>query len=654
MNNISNITESIGLNGFEYIDFLIWTAYLILIISVSAYISKKRDGRDRTTKDYFLANNTLPWWVVGCTLIASNISTEQIIGEAGTCYSIGFATAAYELIAAIAILVIAKYFLPIMLSQKLTTIPELLSKRYNKGIGLGFSILWLLMFIFINLTSVAWLGALAIEQILGLQGCVFTVFGLEMSIRTAIICILFFFSALYSIHGGMMAISWTSVMQVAFIILGGLITSYFTLTAVAGENGTYIDGLNKVYNYLTTGQYANDTHFDLIVRKSCSPEGYNLLPGLGAVVGGMLITNFCYWGFTQYIIQGGLSAETTKEARKGLVFAALIKLVIPFIVLIPGVCAFYMTHYQFTSADFANAISTPDQAMPWFIANMIPTGIKGLFFATLTASIISTIAAISNSASTIFTLDIYKKYWETDATDKKLVTVGKLSAAVAILIALFAVRPLIGSMENGFKYIQEYSSFIYPGVMTLMIFGFFWKRASTFAAATVAIITVPLGIIFQFTLSDVPFLFRSSYVFIIDTILFIAISYLSHQRTKINLPSKSDRRKMVRWGYIIGVVSLGCILAAATVTIGNAMLPPDVSPEENIFAYLNDIGFQTFYFVGCLMATISLCLIASAKDRKSNVKAFAFDMELIETDKKFAVYATIICLYISMAYIIFW
>lgn len=654
MKNISNITESIGLNGFEYIDFLIWIAYMILIVSVSAYISKKKDGRERTAKDYFLANNSLPWWIVGTTLIASNISTEQIIGEASTCYSFGIATAAYELIAAIAIVVIAKFFLPIMLSQKIATIPDLLYKRYNSGVGLGFSILWLLLFVFVNLTSVAWLGSLAIEQILGLQGCVFSIFDIEISVRTGIIIILFFFSALYSIHGGMTAISWTSIIQLSFIILGGLITSYFTLNAVAGDNGTYIDGLSKVYNYLTTGEYMNDCHFNLIIQQSKSAEGYNLLPGIGVVIGGVLITNFCYWGFTQYVIQGGLSAETPQEARKGLLFAAFIKLTIPFIVLIPGVCAFYMTHHQSSALEFANQISTPDEAMPWFIANMIPTGIKGLFFATLTASIISTISAISNSTSTIFTLDIYKKYRNKEATDKELVRVGKLAAGISIIIALLAVRPLIGSMENGFKYIQEYSSFIYPGVMTLMLFGFYWKRSSTSAAATVAIITIPLGIFFHYTQPDVSFVFRACYVFIIDAMIFVVISLLSHQHTRTDLPSKADRRRMVIWGYIFAALALLSILAATIVTAGVTLLPPDATPDTNVIAYLNDIGFQAFYFLGTVFASVSLCLIAGAKDRKRNAKAFTFDMELIATDKSFAISTTLICIILSLLYVTFW
>jgi hypothetical protein len=314
-----SITEAISLSGFETIDFIIGIVYLILLLSLSLFISRDREGREKDTKDYFLAGNTLTWWAVGASLIAANISAEQIIGMSGGGYANGLSIAAYEIMAAIALLLIGKYFLPIMFNSKIFTIPQFLRERYNDNVGLAFSIFWILLYIFINLTSVAWLGALAIEHILGLKGILISIGDFEVSIRLVIMAFLFLISAMYSLYGGFAAIAWSDVMQVTFIIGGSLITAYFALSAIAGSNGTFLDGFNKMYSYLTTGSHTKDVHFHLVVQESLDKSAFNNVPGLAAIVGGVWLTNLCYWGFNQYITQKGLAAKSLDASDKALI-----------------------------------------------------------------------------------------------------------------------------------------------------------------------------------------------------------------------------------------------------------------------------------------------------------------------------------------------
>ena len=494
-------------SGFKTIDFVILVIYLIVLVSLGLFLSRNKDGKEKSANDYFLAGNTLTWWAVGASLIAANISAEQFIGMSGTGFADGIAIAAYEVMAAVTLVVIGKFLLPIMLKQRIFTIPQFLRERYNDGVGLAFSILWLFLYVFVNLTSVAWLGALAIEQILGLQGLAVEIFGMTISIRMIIIFLLFLIAGIYSIYGGLASVAWTDVMQVTFLVGGGLITAYFALR----EMGLVFDtdalgAFNKIYTDLTTGNYAQDTHFHLVIRQSHNPEAFANVPGIAAVVGGVWLTNLGYWGFNQYIIQKGLAAKNVDEAKKGLVFAGFLKILIPFIVVLPGICAYYIAQNpeSFASMNLQGKINIPDDAYPWLIRNFTPVGIKGLSFAALTAAIISSLASMFNSTSTLFTMDIYKKYLEPKATDKKLVNVGRLTSVTALFIALFTVKPLLGGIPQAFQYIQEYSGFIYPGIITVFGLGLLWKRASSLAAVWTAIITIPLGVLFKIFLGDVP------------------------------------------------------------------------------------------------------------------------------------------------------
>ena len=361
---------------------------------------------------------TLTWWAVGASLIAANISAEQFIGMSGTGFRDGIAIAAYEVMAAITLVVIGKFLLPVMLDRKIFTIPQFLRERYNDGVGLAFSILWLFLYVFVNLTSVSWLGALAIEQILGLQGIIVDIMGFQVSIRMIIVLCLFLIAGIYSIYGGLASVAWTDVMQVTFLVGGGLITAYVALSSMGEILGTdALGALRQVYHDMTTGPNAQDVHFHLIIQQSHNAEAYSNVPGIAAVVGGVWLTNLGYWGFNQYIIQKGLAAKSIDEAQKGLVFAGFLKILIPFIVVLPGICAYYIMGNEdtFRTMNLAGDINVADDAYPWLIRNFTPTGIKGLSFAALTAAIISSLASMFNSTSTLFTMDIYKKYINKEA-----------------------------------------------------------------------------------------------------------------------------------------------------------------------------------------------------------------------------------------------
>ncbi len=520
MNTQMSLTEALSQSGLESIDYVILFTYLIMLVSLGVFLSFNRETKN--TNDYFLAGNTLTWWAVGASLIAANISAEQLIGMAGTAYADGIAIAAYEIMAAIALLLIGKFLLPIMMEQRIFTMPQFLRKRYNSGVGLAFSILWLFLYIFINLTTVAWLGALAIEQIMGLQGLIIEMGFFHISARIIIIIALFAIAGLYSIHGGMTSVAWTDVMQVVFIIGGGLATAYYALGAVAGDDGSISEGFQKLCNFAIDREYAKDSHFHLIIQESHNASAYDNVPGIAAIVGGLWLTNLCYWGFNQYITQKGLAAYSIHEAQKGFLFAGMLKILMPFIVLIPGICAFYITQYGDTNLQ--DAIKVSDEAYPWFIKNFMPTGIKGLAFVALAAAVISSLASMLNSTSTIFTIDIYRKYINPEASDKKLVIMGRTSAILALIIALVSAAPLLGELDQAFQYIQEYSAFLYPGIAIVFGLGLLWKRASGTAAIWITILTLPLGIIFKFIFPSVPFQFRAGYVFMILLILFVTIS----------------------------------------------------------------------------------------------------------------------------------
>ena len=651
-----DFTTAISQSGFQTIDFIILVAYIIILVSLGMFLSRNKDGKEKSANDYFLAGNTLTWWAVGASLIAANISAEQFIGMSGTGYADGIATAAYEVMAAVTLVVIAKFLLPTMIERKIFTIPQFLRERYNDGVGLAFSILWLFLYVFVNLTSVAWLGALAIEQILGLQGVMVSVGGYMISIRMIIIVLLYVIAGLYSIYGGLASVAWTDVLQVTFLIGGGLITAYVALAEMGDELGTGAFGaLSQMYTDLTTGAHATDTHFHLVIQESHNASAFANVPGIAAVVGGVWLTNLGYWGFNQYIIQKGLAAKSLDEAKKGLLFAGFLKILIPFIVVLPGICAYYIMNNSemFSGLDLHGKINVSDDAYPWLVRNFTPTGIKGLSFAALTAAIISSLASMFNSTSTLFTMDIYKKYINKEAKDRSLVKVGRITAVVALVIALIAVKPLLGSLDQAFQYIQEYSGFIYPGIITVFGLGLLWKRASSTAAVWTAIATIPLGFIFKMVFPHVAFQLRAGYIFIILLTMFVLISYLDKKFVSCELPTEKDQKQMLLWAKILGGLGIFFIVMALVV-MGLGAMNPDADPETNFIAYLNDIGFQAFIFFGVLVGQSAIWLKSNSLDKVKDVKALPVRLDLFATTRGFTMGTIGILVITAILYIALW
>lgn len=647
------VFQQIAASGFRTVDLVIVLVYLAVLISLGLFLGRNKKGHQKSASDYFLAGNSLTWWAVGASLIAANISAEQFIGMSGTSYADGIATAAYELMAAVTLVVIGKFLLPVMLKRKIFTIPQFLRERYTDGVGLAFSILWLFLYVFVNLTSVAWLGALAIEQILGLQGATLVVGSFSISMRMVIVLLLFIIAGIYSIYGGLASVAWTDVLQVFFLVGGGLVTAYFALRAV-GDGAGALAGLNNLFADLTSGEHLNDSHLHLVIQESHGVSAFANVPGIAAVVGGVWLTNLGYWGFNQYIIQKGLAAKSVDEAQKGLVFAGFLKILIPFIVVLPGICAYYISLRPELLSGLQGSINVADDAYPWLVRNFTPTGVKGLTFAALSAAIISSLASMFNSTSTLFTMDIYKKYINKDASDKKLVRVGRLTSLAALVIAAVAVEPLLGSLDQAFQYIQEYSGFIYPGIIVVFGLGLLWKRASSRAAVWTAIITIPLGVLFKIFLGGVPFQLRAGYIFIILLVFFVLMSLVDKKFVAVELPEQKDRETMVKWARRMGFAGLFFVVLALVVIVWGALLPDSATPENNVVAYLNDIGFQAFIFFGVLVGGQAIWLYSDARDKKADPKALPVDLKLFHTSKSYNVWAAVICAIVAALYIILW
>lgn len=647
------VFQQIAASGFRTVDLVIVLVYLAVLISLGLFLGRNKKGHQKSASDYFLAGNSLTWWAVGASLIAANISAEQFIGMSGTSYADGIATAAYELMAAVTLVVIGKFLLPVMLKRKIFTIPQFLRERYTDGVGLAFSILWLFLYVFVNLTSVAWLGALAIEQILGLQSATLVIGSFSISMRMVIVLLLFIIAGVYSIYGGLASVAWTDVLQVFFLVGGGLVTAYFALRAV-GDGAGALAGLNNLFADLTSGEHLNDSHLHLVIQESHGASAFANVPGIAAVVGGVWLTNLGYWGFNQYIIQKGLAAKSVDEAQKGLVFAGFLKILIPFIVVLPGICAYYISLRPELLSGLQGSINVADDAYPWLVRNFTPTGVKGLTFAALSAAIISSLASMFNSTSTLFTMDIYKKYINKDASDKKLVRVGRLTSLAALVIAAVAVEPLLGSLDQAFQYIQEYSGFIYPGIIVVFGLGLLWKRASSRAAVWTAIITIPLGVLFKIFLGGVPFQLRAGYIFIILLAFFVLLSLVDKKFVAVELPEQKDRETMVKWARRMGFAGLFFVVLALVVIVWGALLPDSATPENNFVAYLNDIGFQAFIFFGVLVGGQAIWLYSDARDKKADPKALPVDLKLFHTSKSYNVWAAVICAIVAALYIILW
>lgn len=457
-------------------DYIVFFAYFVIIVGYGFWIYNRKKKVQTSSNDYFLAEGSLTWWAIGASLIASNISAEQFIGMSGSGFKMGLAIATYEWMAAATLVIVAIFFMPVYLKNKIFTMPQYLKKRYNSDVAMIMAVFWLLLYVLVNLTSILYLGALAISSISGLNITFCMVF-------------LAFFAVMITL-GGMKVIGYTDVIQVFFLIIGGLVTTYLALNLVATEFGS--DGVISGFNLM---REKADDHFHMIF--DTSNPNYADLPGLSVLIGGMLIINLNYWGCNQYITQRALGADL-KTARGGILFAAFLKLLMPVIVVLPGIAAYVL--YQnghFQTEMLQDGSVNPDRAYP-ILLNLLPVGLKGLSFAALTAAIVASLAGKANSIATIFTLDIYKEKINVVANEKKLVNIGKLTIITAMIIAV-VVAPFLGiDKKGGFQYIQEYTGFVSPGVFAMFILGFFWKKTTSNAALFATIGGFLMSIFFKF------------------------------------------------------------------------------------------------------------------------------------------------------------
>ena len=499
--------------AFHTLDIIIFAAYLLVIVGLGIWISHRKKNKDKTAEDYFLAGKSLPWWTIGASLIAANISAEQFIGMSGSGFAGGFAVASYEFMAALTLIIVAKFFMPVFVKQGIYTIPEFVEKRYSRQLKTILAIFWLGLFIFVNLTSVLFLGAKAIDTIIGTG---------DGSLIIPAIIGLGVIAALYSITGGLSSVAWTDILQVILLVLGGLITTVVALQVISPD-GTISQGVRHLTDV------AGD-RMHLVLPKD-NPEYHNM-PGIAMLIGGLWVANLYYWGFNQYIIQRAFAAKSLPEAQKGLAFAAFLKLLIPFIVVIPGIVAYVMyTEGHFGAVEAltkANGVLNNDNAYPWLISSFIPTGLKGLVLAALAAAIVSSLASMLNSASTIFTMDIFKPYFTSKAKerlgrDPRLVAVGQISAGLFLIIAIL-IAPLLGSVGQMFQYIQEYTGLVSPGILALFLLGLFWKKTTNKGAITGVVLSIPIALALKFLPIDMPFIDQMFYTCLLTMAIIVMVS----------------------------------------------------------------------------------------------------------------------------------
>ena len=492
--------------GLATIDWIIFAVYAIVIVAVGLTASRKNRA---STEGYFLAGKSIPWWAVGASLIAANISAEQFIGMSGSGFVIGLGISAYEWMSAITLLLVAKFFMPVFIKQGIYTIPEFVEKRFNQTLKTILAVFWLCLYIFVNLSSVLYLGGTALQIIMGIP-MMYTVIGLAL------------FALVYSVYGGLSSVVWTDVIQVAVLIIGGFATTYLSVSFVGGDAG-FFGGLSHMMDV------APD-HFRMILDQG-DPQFKNL-PGIAVLIGGMWVANLYYWGFNQYIIQRTFASKSLDEAQKGLAFAAFLKIITPIIVVIPGIAAYVIIndpalHEQLANAygalvsnvDTMPSLEHADRAYPW-VAQFLPIGFKGLVFAALAAAIVSSLASMLNSTATIFTMDIYK-----NASELKLVNIGRLTAVVALVIAVF-VAPMLGVLDQAFQYIQEYTGLVSPGILAVFLCGLFWKHTTSKGSIIGVLASIPIALLLKFLPLSLPFMDQMMYtcVLTIATIVFVSLA----------------------------------------------------------------------------------------------------------------------------------
>ncbi len=546
-------------------DYIVFLCYFVIIAGYGLWIYYRKRSKELNTKDYFLAEGSLTWWAIGASLIASNISAEQFIGMSGDGFKLGLAIAAYEWLAAATLIIVAVFFIPVYLKNKIYTMPQFLNQRYNSTVSTIMAVFWLLLYVVVNLTSILYLGALAVSAISSIN---FTVCMYGIAVF-----------AIFITLGGMKVIGYTDVIQVLVLILGGLATTYLALNMVSDHFGSagVLNGLGLLHEKAPS-------HFDMIFDKT--QEHYISLPGLSVLVGGMWIVNLNYWGCNQYITQRALGADL-KTARNGILFAAFLKMLMPVIVVLPGIAAYVLYQEGFFHQEMMEAGAVrPDKAYP-VLLNLLPVGLKGLAFAALTAAVVASLAGKSNSIATIFTLDIYKKIFNKEATERKLVNTGKVTIIVTMILAVI-IAPHLGIEKGGFQYIQEYTGFVSPGIFAMFILGFFWKKATSNAALFATIGGFALSVLLKFLpewadlsslysvglavpntagIYEIPFIDRMGIVFLFCILGMLVISIAENKRGVVPNGLEIDRGMFkVHPAFLAGtIIIVGLLVAIYTI-----------------------------------------------------------------------------------------
>ncbi len=509
------------------LDTGVFVVYVVGLIGIAYLVSREKAGHQKNTNDYFLAGSSLPWWAIGASLIAANISAEQIIGMSGSGFALGIGIASYEWMSAITLIIVGKYMLPIFLKKKIYTMPQFLENRYDHRVRTVMAIFWLGVYTFVNLTSVLWLGALAITTVTGVQ--------LEIGL-----VFLVGFAIAYSLYGGLKAVAFTDIIQVVLLVFGGLFLTYTSLSLIGDGNGI-VGGFKTLTTELPE-------KFDMILSKD-NPY-YKDLPGISVLIGGMWVMNFSYWGFNQYIIQRTLAAKSLEEGQKGIVFAAFLKLLMPVIVVLPGVAAILLVP----------DISRPDEAYP-SLMNLMPAGLKGLVFAALVAAIVSSVGSMTNSIATIFTMDLYSWYRKGE-TERHYVFVGRVVGLSALVIAMLMAKPLLGQFDQAFQYIQEFTGFFTPGIVVLFVMGMFWKRTTANAGLWAAVGSAGLSLALKLGWPSLPFLDRVGLVFIACTMIAVVISLIENKGPHPKAVDLHDVEFHTSTGFNIAGVAVTLILVA--------------------------------------------------------------------------------------------
>jgi SSS family solute:Na+ symporter len=588
---------------FATTDLVILVGYLLLMMGFGVWIANRE--KNESAKDYFLASGALPWWAVGGSLIASNISTEQILGMNGSGYVMGLAIGAYELMAALTLILVAKFLLPVFIKKGIYTMPQFLEERFDSRVRTIMAFFWVALFVIVNITSVFYLGGLAIESVVGVP-LLWGILGLVI------------YSATLSIFGGLKAVVWTDVIQVVILIVGGFTAAFMVLSFVG--DGSIMGGLSHLY------EKAPD-HFDMILDKD-NPS-YSNLPGISVLVGGMWIANLYYWGNNQYIIQRALASKSLAEAQKGVAFAAFMKLLIPFFAVVPGIAAYVILKDPAAYGFTGEGISKPDQAFPWVLNNFVQVGFKGLVLAALIAAIGSSISSMVNSASTIFTLDIYKNLFVKNAEDSHYVKIGRLSSLGALVLGAL-IAPSLGSLGEVFQYIQEYTGFISPGVVAVFLFGMFWKRATANSALLAVVLSIPVSWAMQVGFSEVPFLVRMALAFVVLSGLIVIVSILENKQREAKRASDVP--------FLVGLCLSICLIS---VPAGVRILVGDIE-TSNVFGILI-LGLAAIVFA-----------LLFTENKEDDAKAIQLETSLFKTESVFNISSIAVCIVLAMIYYSLW